>query len=125
MLKERLAIAHKLAREVHEAEEAIDQAIAKVGTLMASMPQAQAQAKLSAVASDTAFGHLSAAVAGMLGGRSELVALHNELASIKDKVGLRNVVVGTGDLGKLVPGSATIAEADPVTAAAPLAKRAA
>lgn len=112
MLKERLEIAKKLASEVHEAEAAIDVAIAKVGALMASMPEAQAKARLSSVASDAAFGHLNAAVAGMIGGRTNIVALHNELASIKDKVGLRNVVVGMGDAGKLLPQPNGLAEAD-------------
>lgn len=116
MLKERLAIANKIASDLHEAEAAIDAAITKMGTLMATLPEAQQSAKLSPVASDVAFSHLSAAINGLMAGRSNMVALHNELNSIKDKVGLRNVVVGTGDLGKLVPNSASIAEADAVVA---------
>ena len=111
MLKERLEIAQKLAAEVQEAEAAIDNAIAKVGVLMVSLPQAQARAKLSSVASDDVFSHMSAAVAGLFGGRTSIVAVHNELATIKDKVGLRNVVVGIGDGAKLVPQSA-LAETD-------------
>jgi len=103
MLKERLAIAKKLATEVQEAEAAIDNAIAKVGVLMVSLPEAQAKAKLSSVSSDDVFGHMSAAVAGLLGGRTSIVAMHNELASIKDRVGLRNVVVNIGDSVKVVP----------------------
>ena len=114
MLKERLAMANKLAAELHEAEAAIDAAINKMGALMASLPAAQASAKLSAVSSDMAFSHLGAAITGMLAGRSNMVALHHELSSIKDKVGLRNIVVGTGDLGKLVPKRASIAESDPI-----------
>lgn len=117
MLKERLAIANKLAKEVHEAEAAIDLAIAKVGTLMASLPQAQADIKLSAVAGDKAFGHLHSAATGMLGGRTSIVALHNELAEIKNKVGLRNMVVGIGDAGKLLPSNASLAKADAPPAA--------
>jgi len=109
MRNKRLEIASQLAREVHEAEAAIDQAIARVGVLMSSLPRAQADAKLSAVAGDKAFGHLQAAASGMLGSRSNMVALHNELARIKDKVGLRNVVVGIGDAGKLLPSKASIA----------------
>lgn len=115
MLKERLAIANKLASELHEAEAAIDVAIRKMGTLMASLPEAQASAKLSAVSSDAAFAHLGAAITGMMAGRTNIVALHHELSSIKDKIGLRNIVVGTGDLGKLVPKRASIAEADPIS----------
>ncbi|MCC2602687.1 hypothetical protein [Sphingopyxis yananensis] len=112
MLKERLAVANQLASDLHAAEAAIDEAIMKIGTLMTAMPHAQASAKLSAVSSDQAFSHLSAAVSAMMVSRTNMVALHNELASIKDKVGLRNIVVGTGDLGKLVPKNVMIAEAD-------------
>lgn len=117
MRNKRLAIASQLAREVHEAEAAIDHAIARVGVLMASLPQAQADVKLSAVAGDKAFGHLHAAASGMLGCRTSMVALHNELASIKDKVGLRNVVVGIGDAGRLLPPSGSIAETETPAAA--------
>ncbi|AVA13648.1 hypothetical protein [Sphingopyxis sp. MG] len=106
MLKERLEIAQKLAKEVHDVENAIDNAILKIGVLTSSMPEAQAAAKLSAVASDGAFAHLQGAIAAMLSGRSSVVALHNELASIKDKVGLKNIVVGYGDAGKLLPAKA-------------------
>lgn len=106
MLKERLEIARKLAKEVHDAENAIDNAIVKLGVLASSMPEAQATAKLSAVASDGAFGHLQGAIAAMFSGRTSVVALHNELASIKDKVGLKHVVVGYGDAGKLLPPAA-------------------
>ncbi|HMO74441.1 MAG TPA: hypothetical protein PKD99_02085 [Sphingopyxis sp.] len=114
MLKERLAIAQKVAQEVHEAEAAIDMAIAKLGVLVTSLPEAQAAAKLSSVAGDTAFGHLQAAIGGMFNGRAGLVALHNELASMKDKVGLRHIVVGFGDAGKLLPPSGHLAESDAV-----------
>lgn len=113
MLKERLAIAKKLASEVQEAEAAIDHAIAKVGALMVSLPEAQAKARLSSVASNDVFTHMNATVAGLLGGRTSMVAMHNELASIKDKVGLRNVVVGIGDGAKLVPQFAALETAEP------------
>ena len=92
MLKERLAVANKLANEVHAAEAAIDNAIAKLGVLVTSLPDAQAGARLSAVVGDRAFAHLQSAVAGLFQGRSQVVALHNELASLKDRVGLRNMV---------------------------------
>lgn len=116
MLKERLAVANQLASDLHAAEAAIDEAIVKMGTLMAAMPQAQANAKLSAVSSDLAFAHLGAAVSAMMAGRTNIVALHHELASMKDKMGLRNIVVGTGGLGKLVPKKASLAESDQAAA---------
>src|SRR3546814_15840840 len=82
MLKERLAIANKVAREVHDAETAIDLAIAKLGILATSLPKAQAAAKLSSVVGDRAFGHLQDAIANSFSGRARLVALHNELEPI-------------------------------------------
>src|SRR3546814_17282546 len=117
MLKERLAIANKVAREVHDAETAIDLAIAKLGILATSLPQAQAAAKLSSVVGDRAFGHLQDAIANSFSGRASLVALHNELEPVKARMGLRTVVVGTGHLGKLVPGSGAFLEADDSVAA--------
>lgn len=117
MLKERLALANKVASQVHEAEAALDTAIAKIGVLVSSLPEAQAAAKLSSVTGDVAFGHLQGAVRGLFDSRSNLVALHNELASVKDRMGLRQfVIVGTGDLGKLVPEPSGIAVADEPTA---------
>lgn len=116
MAKERIVIAKKVATQVHATEAAIDAAIAKLGELVTLLPEAQAAAKLSPVASDASFGYLHLAIAGLFDGRTNMVALHNELSSVKDKMGLRNVVVGNGDLGKLLPNRGRIAEAD----AAPL-----
>jgi hypothetical protein len=116
MLKERLAIAHKIARDIHAAEAAVDLAIAKLGVLTAALPEAQAAAKLSAVVGDKAFAHLQGAIANTFAGRADLVALHHELEQVKGRMGLRNVVVGTGDLGKLVPGSGAFLEADDIVA---------
>lgn len=116
MLKERLAVANKVASDLHAAEAAIDAAIQKIGILMATLPEAQNTAKLSAVSGDAAYGHLGAAINGMIAGRTSIVALHNELANIKNFVGLRNVVVGTGDMGKMVPNRGSLAEADEIVA---------
>ena len=116
MLKERLAVANKVASELHAAEAAIDAAIQKIGVLMSTLPEAQNSAKLSAVSGDVAYGHLGAAITGMMAGRSNIVALHNELAHIKNHVGLRNIVVGTGDMGKMVPNRGSLVEADEIVA---------
>lgn len=115
MPKERIALAKRVVTQVHETEAAIDAAIAKLGALVTLLPEAQAAAKLSPVASDATFGYLHLAIAGLFDGRTNMVALHNELSSVKDRMGLRNIVVGTGDLGKLLPNSGQVAEADAVT----------
>ena len=107
MLKERLELANQVAAQLSEVEAAIDNAIAKAGTLMATLPAAQAAAKLSPVVGDTTFGHLGAAVAALCDGRSRMVAVHHELDNVKDHLGLRNFkIVGTGDAGKILPASA-------------------
>ncbi|MBB5707664.1 hypothetical protein [Sphingopyxis panaciterrulae] len=118
MLKERLALAKKVATQVQETEAAIDAAIAKMGELVTLLPEAQAAAKLSPVVSDASFGYLHLAIAGLFDGRANMVALHNELSSVKDKMGLRNVIVGTGDLGKLLPPNGRIAKAGRIAAIA-------
>lgn len=116
MPKERLALAKKVVTQVHETEAAIDAAIVKLGGLVTLLPEAQAAARLSPVASDATFGYLQLAIAGLFDGRTNMVALHNELSSVKDKIGLRNIVVDTGDLGKLLPSNGQIAEADEIAA---------
>lgn len=103
MLKERLAAANKIATELAEAEAAIDLAIAKVGALVNSLPDAQAAAKLSPVVGDTAYGHIQGTVVSLFTGRSNLVAFHHEMDRIKNHVGLRNFkVVATGDAVKIL-----------------------
>lgn len=121
MLKERLELANHVAVQLSEVEAAIDNAIAKAGTLMATLPAAQTAAKLSPVVGDTTFGHLGAAVAALYDGRSRMVAVHHELDSVKNHLGLRNFkVVGTGDAGKILPATArndAIGDADEAAAA--------
>lgn len=107
MLKERLELANNVAAQLSDAETAIDAAIAKVGTLMAVLPAAQAAAKLSPVVGDATFGHLGAAVAALYDGRSQMVAVHHELDSVRNHLGLRHFkIVGTGDAGKILPPTA-------------------
>ncbi|MGV7123070.1 LuxR C-terminal-related transcriptional regulator [Sphingopyxis sp. 550A] len=103
MLKERLAAANKIATELAEAEAAIDLAIAKLGALVTSLPDAQTAAKLSPVVGDAAYGHIQGAVVSLFTGRSSLVAFHHEMDRIKDRVGLRNFrITATGDAVKIL-----------------------
>ncbi|HET6526846.1 helix-turn-helix transcriptional regulator [Sphingopyxis sp.] len=103
MLKERLAAANKVATDLAEAEAAVDLAIAKLGALVTSLPDAQTAAKLSPVVGDAAYGHIQGAVASLFTGRSSLVAFHHEMDRIKDRVGLRNFrITATGDAVKIL-----------------------
>lgn len=105
MLKERLDIARNITGEVHGVEAAVDNTIIALGGLLAALPKAQTAAKLSAVVGDRAYAHLSDALAKLFGVRSALVAMHHELDNLKGYMGLRNVVVDTGDLVKVAPGT--------------------
>ncbi|APZ97677.1 hypothetical protein BWQ93_03620 [Sphingopyxis sp. QXT-31] len=116
MLKERIAAANEVADKLHQYEKAIDEAIARAGELVSILPQAQASAKLSSVMGDTSFNLLHASVTGLFEGRARVVALHHELTSVKDRMGLRNRIVGVGDLGKTLPPAGTLVEADPILA---------
>lgn len=103
MLKERLAAANKIATELAEAEAAIDLAIARLGVLVTSLPDAQTAAKLSPVVGNVAYGHIQGAVASLFAGRSSLVDFHHEMDRIKDRVGLRNFrITATGDAVKIL-----------------------
>lgn len=103
MLKERLAAANKVATELSEAEAAVDLAIARIGALVNSLPNAQAAVKLSPVVGDTAYGHIQGTVASLFAARSKLVAFHHELDGIKNHLGLRNFRVrAAGDAVKVL-----------------------
>ncbi|WP_447763438.1 helix-turn-helix domain-containing protein [Sphingopyxis panaciterrae] len=104
MLKERLAAANMVATELAEAEAAVDNAIAKIGSLVNALPASQAAVNLSPVVGDTAYAHIQDVFASILTGRSKLVAFHHELDRIKNNhAGLRNFrITATGDAVKIL-----------------------
>lgn len=104
MLKDRRNAANAVARQLFDAEAAIDDALVKVSTLVTVLTTARATAKLSSVVGNEAFAHVGAAVTALVEGRSSVVALHHQLDEVKNGIGLRNFpVVGTGDAGKILP----------------------
>lgn len=112
MLKERLAAANMVAEKLRKVEQAIDNAIMLSGELAANLPKAQAVANLSPIVGDAAFSRLQAAIACLFQCRSETVGLHMELSKVQHRMGLRNFVVGIGDLGKLLPKAGQIVDVD-------------
>lgn len=105
MLKERLAAAHEVASRLERLEIAIDEAIRASADMTAALHSAQSRAKLSPTVGDTAFQNVGQAMTGMLAARTASVALHQELAVIRNRMGLRHRVSAIGDLEKLVPKS--------------------
>lgn len=117
MLKDRRNAANAVARQLFEAEAAIDDALVKVSTLVSVLTTARATAKLSSVVGNEAFSQVGAAVTALVEGRSSVVALHHTLDEVKTGIGLRNFpVVGTGDAGKILPGPAGENDAMPIVA---------
>lgn len=103
MLKDRLEIANNLAGMLFEAEAAAEDLIIKIGALANALPQAKSDVKLSAVVGGEAYGHVSGALVTAVETHGRMVALHHELDSIKNAIGLRNFqVVGTGDAAKIL-----------------------
>lgn len=102
MLKERRDAANSVASQLFAAEAAIDDALAKLGTLVTGLTTARSDARLSLVVGNEAYGHLGEAVTALVNSRSSVVALHHELDEVKNGIGLRNIkIVGTGDAGKI------------------------
>lgn len=103
MLKQRREAATDVATKLHRAETAVDNAIVALGELFTGLPQAQAAANISPVSSDTAITLAGAAIGTLCQSRSTVVQLHNELARVRDGIGLRNLrIVGTGDAAKIL-----------------------
>lgn len=103
MLKERLAAANIVATKLFEVEQAIDEAVAKVGALMSHLPVAQASAKISPVVGDGAYGDLQAAANALLTTRSSMVAFHHKIDDVRNQMGLRRFrIAGMGDAAKIL-----------------------
>jgi hypothetical protein len=99
MLNERRSAANEVARKLFELEAAIDQALVCAGQLVATIPQARINAKLSAVVGQDAFDLVSDSLTALCSARGKTVAAHNALAEVHEQIGLRTFA--SGDLWKL------------------------
>lgn len=103
MLRERLAAANSVAMKLSDAEQSIDDAIAKVGALMTHLPAAQSAAKVSPVVGDGAYADLQATIDTLFATRANMVAFHHKIDDVRNQMGLRRFrVVGTGDAAKIL-----------------------
>jgi hypothetical protein len=96
MLKERREAALRVATHLFDAEQAVDTAISKLGALVAVIPLAREEAKLSAVLGQDALASLGRALSTAIQMREELIASHYQLDATKTLVGLRELAIGGG-----------------------------
>lgn len=98
MLKERRDAAEHLAERLFAAEQAVDEAIRKMGDLIGFMPVARMNARLSAVVGQDAISEAAETLSAMVGARGHLVATHHRLADVRDQIGLQAMALGSGDM---------------------------
>lgn len=93
----RQSIGEALAARLYAAETAIDLALARTATLAAALPEARADARLSAVTGQRAFDGVTGAVSALSNARAQLVGAHQTLAALARKLGLDVLAVGPID----------------------------
>lgn len=98
MLKERRDAAEHLAERLFAAEQAVDEAIRKMGDLIGFMPVARMNARLSAVVGQDAISEAAETLSAMVGARGHLVATHHRLADVRDQIGLQAMGMGSTDM---------------------------
>lgn len=99
MPQTRERIAQDVASKLIDVETRIDEAIAAASALLASLPGARLQAKMAASVGHDAMANTANALTNLMGARKDFVSVHEDLAELRDQLGLR--VVAGGDLWKL------------------------
>jgi hypothetical protein len=93
----RQSIGEGLAARLYAAEIAVDRALSETAALVAALPAAWAEARLSAVAGRKAFDEAAASVAALAHARSHLVDVHRALSALARSLGLDALAVGVLD----------------------------
>jgi dGTP triphosphohydrolase len=96
MLKQRVAAAQKIANELHEAEDAIDQAIIKLAQLAGTLPVARFETKMSAIVGQEAVSKVTQALAAAGQVRQMVTDAHEALSETQRQVGLGARMFGAG-----------------------------
>ncbi|KTE41092.1 MULTISPECIES: hypothetical protein [unclassified Sphingopyxis] len=119
MLNQRLSGAKKIASELHQAEDAIDEAMIRIANLAATLPTVRRDTNMSAIVGQEAMAKVAHALAAAGDVRQLLTDAHLALTVTQKEVGLGTRMFGAG----VKPASATLDEgSNDLVAAAPLAK---
>ena len=97
MTDERIFIAKKVANQLFAVETAIEAALTAAAEFTASLPQARAQAKLSATVGQDVFDATLATLASLNDARRNIVAVHTGLDETRTRMGMRTVGFGSMD----------------------------
>lgn len=93
----RETVGEALAARLYAAEAAIDAALFETATLAAMLPNARAEAFLSAVTGQRVFQGAAASIAALTEARAHMVGTHNALSALARKLGLEILALGPVD----------------------------
>jgi len=96
MLSKRRIAMDNIAPRLFALEDAIDDAILQSARFASTLIEERRRAGLSAVVGQGALERSTAAFTTLIAARGEMVATHHELAALKEKIGLRAVMMGAG-----------------------------
>lgn len=96
MLKVRIEAAQRIAADLHQAENAIDDAIVKIAKLAATLPIARIETNMSAIVGQDAVAKVTQAVAAAGSVRQMLADAHVALGETQKQVGLGARMFGAG-----------------------------
>lgn len=94
MLKERLAAAHRIANHLRNAEEAIDDAIINLSTLMAALPAERRAVNMRPSLGHEALAKTAQAIALSGELRTAIIDAHKALFTVQTEVGLQAYAIG-------------------------------
>lgn len=93
---ERIAVVRRVAKRLHAAEAAIDQAIIALSELNRELPEARIHAGLSATVGQEAFTCSAGALVHLVQSRAKTVDAHAALAETQSEMGLGALAMGDG-----------------------------
>jgi hypothetical protein len=107
--------AMRVARQLHAAEAAVDEALKAAAALVAMLPDARQQANLSALIGQGALEQVIDSVGSLGAARGALVKAHKQLTITHEKIGLGEAAFGgwvdKPDYASANPGLAVVSKA--------------
>ncbi len=96
MLNERMSAAKKIASDLHQAEDAIDDTMISIARLAATLPTARRDTNMSAIVGQEAMAKVAQALAAAGEVRQLLTDAHLALSVTQKQVGLGTRMFGVG-----------------------------
>lgn len=94
---EKVFVVQRVARKLFATEHALDAAVSEAAELLADMVKARKDLHVAATVSEAANAKVLAALAALGDARSAIVEAHNELNSVKLRLGVRTKMAGWED----------------------------